>query len=115
MFAHDEFAEWMVAEGYARKTCACYANVLRVASRSIDLETVDARTLRRFAESLPFSRSSRSSLRSALTAYWRFCGREEGPGRAIRVPRKRTMRCRALSDAESAVTAIRYGAPAGSR
>lgn len=101
MFDPDDFIGWMVAEGYARKTCVCYVTTLIAAAKSIDLERVDAVTLRNYAESLPFSRSTRAALRSALGAFWRSIGREEGPQGAIRVPRKRRLKCRALDEVDA--------------
>jgi len=97
---------WMVGEGYARKTCVCYRTTLIAADRSIDLATVDAVTLRDFAESLPWARSSRVGLRSALRAYWRFLARQDGPEGAVRIPRKRRLKCKALEEADAGRLAL---------
>jgi integrase/recombinase XerC len=98
----DDFVEWMVGQGYARKTIVCYLTSLRAAVKSIDPATVTAVQLREYADALPLARSSRAGLRSALGAYWKFLARTDGPGGAIRVPRKRRLKCKALDEADAA-------------
>ena len=73
--------------------------------RGLDLATVDGLTLRDYAESLPWSRSSRAALRSAVAAYWRFVERFDGPASAVRVPKQRRMRCKALEE-DAAATLV---------
>ncbi len=97
----EAFAEQMVGAGYSRKTCVCYLAALRTAEawlleRGTNLDSAGAVMVRTFAETLPFSRSSRGGLRSALGCYWRLSGRSEVPLGAVRVPRQRRMKCKAL-------------------
>lgn len=97
MFDVDGFTEAMIGAGYARKTCMVYrTSLVRAESAGVDLDGVRAVELREYAETLPHSRSSRALLRSALGCYWKLSGRHDGPLGAIRVPRQRTMKCKAL-------------------
>jgi integrase len=97
VFDVDRFTDQMIAAGYARKTCVVYRPpLIRMAAAGVDIDTVGPRELRDYAETVPWSRSSRSLLRSALGCYWKLSGRHDGPLGAIRVPRARTMECRAL-------------------
>ena len=100
----DALAEELLGRGFARKTIAVYLIALRQATRSIDLDTVTAGELAAYAETLPHTRSSRALLRSALVAYWSATGRQ-GPAKAVRVPKKPRMRCRALDEATAAALA----------
>jgi integrase/recombinase XerC len=107
----DEFVELMLAEGYSTKTTVLYRTAALHAEawleeRGEDLDTVGPTMVRELAESQPRGRSSRSLLRSALTAYWRLSGRTDGPTAAIRVPRRRRMKCRALDAAAAELLAI---------
>ena len=107
-FEPDDFIKWMVGDGYSRKTCVTYSRSVVNAQawlgrRGLDLATVDGLTLRDYAESLPWSRSSRAALRSAVAAYWRFVERFDGPASAVRVPKQRRMRCKALEEDAAAI------------
>jgi integrase len=87
----------------ARRTANGYAVLLaRLAKWCIEhgttIDTVSGSDLEAFAETLPGSRSSRASLRSALTHYYTFTRHPEPPIWAIRVPKARKMVCRALED-----------------
>lgn len=102
----DELFDLLFGSGLALKTCTVYVGALRrardgLAALGASLDDVDAITLRRFAESLPATRASRASLRSALSAYWRLTG-TTGPATAIRIPRRRRMRSKALDDSPAA-------------
>lgn len=106
-FDADLFVDRMIASGYATKTAVIYRRVLIAADRwAIDngtrLDTIDAATLRKYAETLPRSHSSRASLRSALRIHWSLTARYDGPLGAVRVPRKRRTTCRALDPGTSA-------------
>jgi len=88
--------------GYSTKTCAVYTGALLRARAGLaefgaTLDDVSAPVLRRYAESLPLTRASRATLRSALTSYWRLTG-QTGPAHAILIPRRRPMRSRALDE-----------------
>lgn len=99
------FIESMTARGLSRKTITVYVTALRKACERIDPETVGAGHLRDYADTLPMTRWSRALLRSALVAYWTSIDRRDGPARAIPVPTKPRMRCRALEDHDAAVLA----------
>lgn len=105
-----QLMEALVAEGLSRKTCVCYVNCVRAARRYLhergtSLASCSAVQVRELSEQLPNTRSSRRLLRSALSAYWRACGRSEPPVAAIRVPSHAPMVCRALEDHEAAILA----------
>ena len=98
--------EGFVARGLSPKTIAVYLVAIRRAERDLDLATVSAVELARWADaSLSGSRSMRSLFRSALKAHWQATERPDPPYRAIRVPRKQRMRCRALPEASAAALA----------
>jgi integrase len=62
------------------------------------IDTVSGGLLEEYAEELPRSRSTRGSLRSALTHYFAMTLHPEPPLWAVRVPKARRMVCRALED-----------------
>lgn len=98
--------EAFLRAGLSRKTVTVYLTVIRRARRSLDLETVSATELRAWAEqNLTRGRSARSGARSALKAYWSATGRPDAPYPAVPVPRRRRMRCRALSAPEAGALA----------
>lgn len=98
--------EAFLARGLSRKTITVYLTMIRRARRSLDLDEVTASDLRHWAEeTLASSRSSLAGARSALNAYWGATGRPDAPRSAIRVPRRRRMRCRALSEPQAAALA----------
>lgn len=106
MFEVDGFTDLMIAAGYARKTCVVYRPPLvRAAAAGLDFDTIGPRELRDYAEGLPHTRSSRALLRSALGCYWKLTGRLDGPIGAIRVPRQRAMKCKALAEGDAALLA----------
>lgn len=106
----DELVESLIGSGLSKKTIACYLPYIRRAAawlgeNGYTLDDVRPSTMLEYSETLPFTRSSRQVLRSALLAYWRATGRQDGPALAIRVPKKPKMRCRALDDAPAAALA----------
>jgi len=91
-----------LAAGYSAETCAVYTGALLraragLAELGATLDDVSATVLRRYAKSLPLTRASRASLRSAISSYWRLTG-QIGPAHAILIPRRRPMRSRALEE-----------------
>lgn len=101
------FAEALVADGAADRTIAVYSSQLRRAAvgfarSGFTLDDVPASSVRSFAETLPRSRSARALLRSSLRAYWRSSGRQNAPWRAVLVPTKGRMVCRALDPGQAA-------------
>lgn len=95
--------EALLAQGLARKTVAVYVTAVRRVGAELDLATVGAGALYGWVEEhVPPSRSSRALLRSALRAAWVASGRSTGPWRAVPVPRRPRMRCRALEGPQAA-------------
>ncbi len=99
--------EWLIARLRARhlapKTAYVYATQLAALAkwcieRGATIDTVSGGLLEEFAEELPRSRSTRGSLRSALTHYFAMTLHPEPPLWAVRVPKARRMVCRALED-----------------
>ena len=104
------YGEGLIGLGLARKTIAVYVLMVDRAERwcvANELELAELRPSQvvAFVETLPKTKSSRAQARAALGAYWRLCDRQDGPERAIRVPRRPRMRCRALDDHTAAVLA----------
>jgi integrase len=107
VFDADGFTDLMISAGYARKTCLVYRTPLvRAEAAGVDVDDVGPRELRDYADTLPHTRSSRALLRSALGCYWSLTGRHDGPLGAVRVPRQRQMKCRALDEEIAARLAV---------
>lgn len=89
---------------------ASYVRVLLTAEAWCEQHHADLRTaphalIREWAETVPFTTSSRRMARSALVHYWRIHGRENPPLHAVRVPRKARGICRALEPDEATLLA----------
>lgn len=118
--AHLEPVRRQLAEqGLAPRSVKLYVNHIARAHRwateeGLDLATIDAGDLGRYADLVPKTHSTRAQVRSALAHYWRITGREAPPLWAIRVPSKPRMRCRALEDHEAAAL-LTVGAVVGGR
>jgi len=102
--------EWLVARlrarHLARKTACNYARQLaHLAKWCIEhgatIDTISGGVLESYAEELPRSRSTRGSLRSALTHYFAMTLHPEPPLWAVRVPKARRMVCKALEDEDA--------------
>jgi len=106
----DRVADQLLGAGYSRKTVHVYLTALRAAEEWLEaegetLEDASAMAIRRYAETLPHTRSSLSLLRSSLYALWRLQERPGAPYGAVRVPSKPRMRCLALGEAEAGLLA----------
>jgi integrase len=102
----ETYFERLLGQGYSRKTATVYANALRpVMTSGVDLATATALEISQIAETVKNTTSTRASLRSALKHYFELTGRHDGPYRAVRVPTRARMHCRALSDRDAALLA----------
>jgi integrase len=99
--------QWLVdrlrARHLASKTANNYVWQLTHLSQwciehGVTIDTVPGVLLEAYAEEQPRSRSTRGSLRSALTHYFAITLHPEPPLWAVRVPKARRMVCRALED-----------------
>lgn len=116
----DDFREYLLGLGLADQTVRNYVAKCRLArewaeTSGIDLTAVRPSELRALQGLVPNSHSSRRHLRSALGYYWRFCGVDDAPAEAIRVPKKPPPFPRALParDADSLATVGRRHIPEG--
>ena len=100
------FRKWLVFE-YAPRTGRLYASHierLEAWLRDNDLPRLHRVTrdkVREYAETeIPMTYASRSSFRSALSAYGRYLDRERFMDRAVRIPKRPQMQCRAIDEDE---------------
>lgn len=106
----DELVDALIGLGFSDKTIVNYVRYIRRAQcwlgqRGHSLEDVSPSLMREYGDTLPMARSSRAVTRSSAKAYWLAIGRLDGPGAAVRVPKKPKMRCRALEDGPAAALA----------
>ena len=95
--------EDLLGLGLAPRTAYHYARVIDQAaaflqSRGTDLASCRAPDVAAFAQTVKDTYSARQLCRSALRAAWDVLGRYDGPARAVRVPPRPRMRCRALEE-----------------
>jgi integrase len=79
-------------------------------------EDLDVGTLDALMDTFPLSRSSRQLAKSVLTHFWIWRGRDARLARAIRLPSKPKMKCRALDESHALaleLEAHRWGHPEG--
>lgn len=106
----DPTEAWL-RRGLSRKTIAVYLVAVRSAAaqldrQGIDVDTATAIEIAAWADrTLRPSRAARALARSSLRAYWTAQGRLDDPSRAIRVPRRPRMRCRALEPPQASLLA----------
>jgi integrase/recombinase XerC len=106
----EDFFEGIIARGSATKTAVNYVQAVRplfvyCEINQLDILTLTASEIRTFSETRPDSSSTRNLLRSGLKAYYELAGRFDAPYRAVRVPARARMRCRALDDRDAALLA----------
>jgi len=70
-----------------------------------DLATAGPEQVAAFLETKPTTHATRNLLRAAFTHYWDDIGRADPPIRALRVPPKPPMVCRALSEQDVRILA----------
>lgn len=90
--------------GKSPRTAYLYARTMQrvvplLAAAGTDLASCRAPDVARLAEHWPRTHASQGLLRAALQAAWELLGRESWPTRAVRVPPRPDMICRALGDA----------------
>lgn len=97
------FRQELLERGLSPRTANLYARTVQRAElwcdrRGVSLARASAVAIIEYAATLPRTFSSLSCLHKALAHYWDLCGREDPPLRAIRVPPRRRMECRALDE-----------------
>jgi integrase len=97
------FRQELLERGLSPRTANYYARTVQRAElwcdrQGVSLAQASAVTIIEYAATLPRTFSSLSCLHKALAHYWDLCGREDPPLRAIRVPPRRRMECRALDE-----------------
>jgi integrase len=103
----DEFAEGALSRGLSVKTVVVYTNALRpvmehFAKQRKTLDELTAFEVADYADvQVRASTSSRALLRSSLRMYFEVARRWDSPHRAVTVPRRARMRCRALDECEA--------------
>lgn len=100
------FADHLTGLGLNQRTVTYYVRHARVADHWLsehgtDLATCRATILAEWARTLPNSHSTRGQIAAALRHYWEWTERENPPAKAIRVPPRPEMVCRALEDDET--------------
>ena len=108
----DGFREYLIGQGMALRTITAYTSYLRrclvfCEDRGWDLRTLTPMQVAELAEAWPFSASGRRALRVTLGHYWDSQDRpiNDQPRKAVRVPRRSRMYCRALDPDDAALLA----------
>jgi len=100
-------ARWLrdrfLARGLSPLTARGYVAAVRRVRAWCDengtaLDTMTIGELGEFSAVVPFTRSSRMQMRSALEHYWALDGRCDPPSAAMRIPRRPRMRSKSLDD-----------------
>lgn len=96
----------LLAEGLAPRSAREYSNAIWraqqwFAEHGLDLKRASPSSVVAYADSLPRTHSSRKLARASLRWYWQLQKRRNPPVRAIRVPRRRKMVCRALDEPDA--------------
>lgn len=93
--------EHLLAEGLSPRTVRHYLGAIGRAAewfdaRGLDLSQASAVDVAAYVEHLPRTWATRNLVRASLCHYWRALGRHDPPVRALRVPPKPRMVCKAL-------------------
>lgn len=120
MYSLGELQEALTARGLAPKSVRIYSASILAAQawfteRGSHLDTVTAIELSEYLLTQPTTWSSRKGLRSALKHYWEIAERDRPPLRAIRVPPKPAMVCKALEEDDARILAKAARAEGGYR
>lgn len=112
----DELREHLVGEGLSPRSVKHYLGATRRAIEWFDrqgwaLAEASAVQVAEYVAQLPRTFSSRNLARAALRHYWAFAGRVDPPLRALRVPPKPAMVCKALDEGDARILAIRRRGP----
>ncbi len=91
----------LLARGLSKRTAHLYAMEIRRAEawseeRGHELRRLPLAEVVAYADSRPFTFSTRKLVRDSLRHYWAITGRKDPPLRAIRVPKRPEMVCKAL-------------------
>lgn len=101
------FTEQLMMLGLSMRSIRVYVRTVQAAdrwfdARQLDLARATAPPVVAYADTKPKTFASRNLLRAALTHYWSIVGHLAAPIKAIRVPPKPRMVCRALEPADAA-------------
>lgn len=104
----QQLREIMAMQGLKPRSIYIYVRAIQrlqdwCIRRHTDLDHVTADELSAYTETLAEGRSTRMQLRSALKYYYEATGRAPNPYRAIAVPPKRRMVCRAFEQDDAAL------------
>ncbi|MCA1569280.1 MAG: site-specific integrase [Chloroflexi bacterium] len=100
----------LVHSGLAPRTVALYLRTASTAeqwfaAQGWDLGTAAAEQVAAYADTKPSTFATRNLLRAVLTRYWTMSGHPRPPLRALRVPPKPAMVCRALEELDARILA----------
>ncbi len=93
----------LLARGLSARTAQLYyREITRALSwcedRGLELKRLPLAEVLAYADSRPFTFSTRKLVRDALRHYWEITGRKDPPLKAIRVPKRPEMVCKALEE-----------------
>lgn len=102
--------EYLLAEGLSPRSVKHYLGAARRADawfveRGWDLTAASAVEISAYVAELPRSFASRNLTRAALRHFWACAGRADPPLRALRVPTKPAMVCKALDEGDARILA----------
>ncbi len=101
-----DYTEYLTGVGLSGKSIRLYVKHVEKAERWFRLHThtslhwAGPKEIRRYAETLPASNSTRTQARAAFRHYWEWKGRTDTPHGAIRVPSAPEMVCRAIDETQ---------------
>lgn len=109
------FRNYLAGLGLSPKTIRIYLYAVAACQtwcrqQGTSIVRASALLLATYAERIPNSTASRRQLRTALQHYWEWKGIDDRPARAIRVPPKPAMVCKALDpDAAQKMATVAFG------
>jgi integrase/recombinase XerC len=106
----DNLREHLVAQGLSPRSVRHYLGGARraltwFAEQGWDLSQASAVQVAAYVDTLPRTWATRNLARASLRHYWASVGRAEPPMRALRVPPKPRMVCRALDEGDARILA----------
>jgi integrase/recombinase XerD len=102
-----KLTEQLLARGLAPRSVKLYVRTILAAEawcqqHGTDLRRVSPSLVAQYAGTKPYTHSSQNVLRVSLDHYWRITKRRQPPTWAIRVPKEKRPRCRAIDPAPAA-------------
>lgn len=107
---HTTYREALTAQGLAPRTVYHYSLAIQraetwFAKRGQSLDTATAVEISEYAATIPQSFATLNLTRAALTRYWDIIERPKPPIKAIRVPTKPIMVCKAIEEHDASLLA----------